>query len=46
MAKDRRPEGPHLAAAERSEADEGAVAAGRAGIGYGDVISNNIPESL
>ena len=33
-------------AAGRSEADVGGVAAERAGIGHGDVISNNIPESL
>ena len=30
----------------RSEADVGAVAAERAGIRHGNVITNNIPESL
>ncbi|WP_279229949.1 hypothetical protein [[Clostridium] hylemonae] len=36
----------HRGGKERSEAGVGAVAAERAGIRHGNVISNNIPESL
>ncbi|BFL12375.1 hypothetical protein K160097B7_15910 [[Clostridium] hylemonae] len=47
ILSDEQAEGPGVRGVEgRSEADVGAVAAERAGIRHGNVITNNIPESL